>query len=230
MRVHINPRRALYFQLALISALLLAHCLCLVSTHYFDRPTALGLVPLFHFNGESNVPTLYSSVALLVSSALLLLISAGHDKRAPFYRHWLVLSLVFLFLAIDEIAQIHEQISWAVQETLNTSGFLLFAWVIPYGILAIVLAVAYARFLLWLPRYHSSLFIGSGAIFVAGAIGFEMLGAQEVDKVAKNPVIFAAFSTVEELLEMSGIALFIYALLDYIGRAHKEVSLQFGRR
>ena len=63
----------------------------------------------------------------------------------------------------------------------------------------------------------------SGAIFVGGAVGFEALGGLRrtvlenqflASALASQPdPIYMALTTVEELLEMLGIALFVYTLL-----------------
>jgi len=55
--------------------LLLANILGLISTFYFDRPYAFGLVPLFDLNQENNIPTFYSAIAILFCSILLGLIT-----------------------------------------------------------------------------------------------------------------------------------------------------------
>ena len=60
------------------------------------------------------------------------------------------------------------------------------------------------------------MFITSGAIFVLGAIGFEMLSGWQAEVSGKRTYLYMIFYTCEEALEMTGIAIFIYALLSHI--------------
>ena len=62
------------------------------------------------------------------------------------------------------------------------------------------------------------LFIVSGAIFVFGAIGFEMLASRQfsIHGDISGDLMYAVFYTFEEFLEMLGIVVFIYTLLSYI--------------
>ena len=94
--------------------------------------------------GEANVPTLYSSVALLSSSMLLAFIALAHKRNGSSSLPWVGLALVFLFLSVDEIASIHEKLGGPVRELLGTSGLLYFAWFIPYGIALLVFVAIYS--------------------------------------------------------------------------------------
>lgn len=184
-----------------------------------------GLVPLFSFDGEANVPTFYSALSLLFSSILLLIISICHKRQTASYIPWLVLSIIFLCLAIDEVGAIHEEFSAVLRSSLDTTGLLFFAWVIPYGIGLIVFVICYLRFLLRLPGKTRTLFIVSGAMFVTGAIGFEMLGGRHLGLHGGRGIGYALLYTGEELLEMIGIATFIYALLAYIVAHFESLSV-----
>ena len=61
------------------------------------------------------------------------------------------------------------------------------------------------------------MFVISAAIYVSGAIGFEMLGAREYyNSGDEMTLLYSVFYTIEELLEMLGIGCFIYALVSYM--------------
>lgn len=73
------------------------------------------------------------------------------------------------------------------------------------------------------------LFISSGAIFITGAIGFETLsGIQE--KMNSENIVYGILYTFEELFEMLGIVLFIYALLCYIVEHFKPFSISVNKK
>ncbi len=49
---------------------------------------------------------------------------------------------IYTFLAIDETAQIHEKLIAPIRVAFGLTGALYFAWVIPYGIGVLVLALS----------------------------------------------------------------------------------------
>jgi len=107
------------------------------------------------------------------------------------------------------------------RKTLNTSGLLYFAWVIPYAIGLIAILLVYSKFLLSLNRKILILFILSGAIFVSGAVFMELFEGNYVDSHGFSDIYYLVFVPIEETLEMIGLSLFIYTLLLYL-------EMQFG--
>jgi len=141
------------------------------------------------------------------------------------YLPWLGLAIIFLFLSIDETASFHERLITPVRESLNTSGLLYYAWVIPYGIALTVFVIAYLKFLMSLPKNIMILFVVSGATFVSGALGFELVGGRYVEIHGSSNLLYSFFYTCEEFLEMLGIVIFIYTLLTYIVSQFKFFEL-----
>jgi hypothetical protein len=60
-----------------------------------------------------------------------------------------------------------------------------------------------------------------------GAVGFEMLGGRHKDLYTEETNMYIVYFTFEELLEMSGISLFIYALLRYISDYIGKIKVSF---
>lgn len=216
MNIKFSPKDFFKKNLYLILFLLCANILGLVSVHYFNHDTVFGLIDLFDFDTEKNIPTIYSSIALLFSSILLLFIALTSKRLKSSYIPWFGLSLIFLFLSIDETFLIHERFVDPLRDNFGASGIFHYAWVIPYGIALIIFLIAYTKFLFSLPRDTMILFIVSGAIFVSGAIGMEMIEGSYAILYGKETILYAVMYTIEEFLEMFGIVLFIYTLLSYI--------------
>ena len=186
------------------------------------------LTALFALNVEANIPTMYSSFALLLCCLLLAIIAKSKYREGNRYRfHWKYLSLIFLYLAIDEGVQIHELSVGTIRRLFNTSGFFAYAWVIPAIILFSLFALIYLKFVFSLPQNIRFLFILAAVFFVGGALGMEMIGANFAQSQSQNNLTYAMITTVEEALEMFGIAIFIYALLKYIQNYVDPLKISF---
>lgn len=87
---------------------------------YDSRLTRL-VVRYFNFNGEENVPAFFSSLLLTFAAVMLYVIYHLHEswKRSSDNKYWLLLSLVFIFMAIDESVQLHEHIAEFVRPSLK---------------------------------------------------------------------------------------------------------------
>ena len=112
---------------------------------------------------------------------------------------------------------IHEMSNKPLRAALHTEGLLFYPWILVAGLCLILLFFAYARFLLHLPLKIRILFISSGMIFVLGAIGLECLGAAYYDSQGTTSgLAYRIPMTFEEFFEMTGVAIFIYALMLYL--------------
>ena len=203
---------------------------------FSDNPN-LGVLNLFNLRTEDSIGTWYSSFLLLFCSALSAVISVAAKKEGRRYvGHWRVLSVVFLYLSIDESSTIHEKMGPIARPVLQSlgiqlGGFTSRAWVIPASILLLVFLLAYFRFFLDLPAKQRLLFLISGALYVGGAIGLEMLHGfittlpEDSSQLARIIVPVG-----EETFEMLGIAVFTYALLSYLDSRLQEVRFSFERQ
>ena len=227
MDIEISPRKVLVILLSIIGFLLFANVAGIVSKYGFGHDSEYWLVNLFDFDREMNIPTLYSSIQLIVACLLLSIIGAKHRLNGENYVLWIALAVIFLFLAVDETALIHEVIGVRISKAFEPTGLFYYAWVIPYGIAVLVFVITFSKFLFALPKETKWRFIASGATYVTGAIGFEMLSGISDQSYGVNSVFYSMFYTCEELLEMVGIALFIYALLAYISNEFQYLRATF---
>ncbi|HEX7045156.1 MAG TPA: hypothetical protein VF203_11145 [Burkholderiales bacterium] len=204
--------RVLLVSIAIIHALNLPA----VWLRYHDVPIRGGsyYVALFSVSSEGALPTWYSAVTLLLCAVLLGVIAAVY-RGQPFRAHWSALAVIFGLMSLDEATAIHEMLTTPLHARLNTGGALFFAWVIPGLAFVAVLALAYVRFLWSLPRRTGGLFLLAGATYVAGALGMEMAAGLYVEARGYT-FVYGLMATAEEVLEMGGVALFIYGLLDHL--------------
>lgn len=183
----------------------------------------LKIIKKLNLDEEVNdLPTWYQSSTLLLSSVLLIVIAFIRKSLQDIdARFWAMMALIFLYLSIDESVSIHEQLTVPLREATNAHGLLFFSWVIPAFILLAVLALISFKSLWRLSAKTRWLFIISGAIYVSGAMGIEMVGASyyevflESNQSAKD-YGYVLLTTLEEFMEMAGIALFIFSLFRYL--------------
>jgi hypothetical protein len=144
-----------------------------------------------------------------------MLFNAGRRARsanAPLAWYWSVLTLTFVALSIDEASSVHEMVMAVLSRTWHTGGLLKYAWVIPALVLVPLFALASVPFLLRLPRRIAALFVAAGAVFVTGALGFELLEGLTDGR----GVTFVVLYLVEESLEIAASVSFFLTLAEYL--------------
>jgi hypothetical protein len=211
--------------LAVVIALTVINSTVLFFYFYIPDDEVYGLVDLFDFDIEGNIPTLYSACAMLFSASLLWFIAQLPQRdRDGTRKYWAGLSLIMAYLAVDEGAMIHENLSNFLEDYMVAEGFFYFLWIVPYGLASIALAAVYLRFVWALPSRTRKIFIASGSLFLAGAIGIEMFGARAADLYGTASISYCVLYTFEEFFEMTGIVVFIYGLLIHIAGEGEALS------
>ena len=90
-------------------------------------------------------------------------ISKIRKDKFKFY----LLSSIFFFLGWDELFLIHETLGLPVRAALKTSGYFHHAWILPYGIIVILLAFIFARFILSFPKnIRNQIFLAGFYLFL----------------------------------------------------------------
>ena len=181
----------------------------------------------FHVDREQNVPTLFSVLLLLCSASLLGLIALlKRQQQDPDLFKWVTLTCGFICLAIDEAWSFHERLIEPVRGLLGHDGLgiFYFAWVLPAMAGVLILALLFLKFLLRLPSSTRWSFLGSGAIYLGGAIGVEMIGGRHAESHGFENLTYQLLTHLEESMEMAGIIVFIYALLRYLADQYPTVQ------
>ena len=175
------------------------------------------LMNRFDIGFEPSLPNWYSSMTLLAASVLLALIGLSRNRlRQRFSFHWFVLAVLFLGLSIDEGVRFHEMIHTVIVSRMDVHGIFYFPWVVPALIFVGIVGLSYVPFLKNLDRRTAFYFVSAGAIYVLGAVGMDMAGGVVVEQFGMDSFSHTMTQLFEELFEMLGVVLFLYALLDYI--------------
>jgi uncharacterized membrane protein YhaH (DUF805 family) len=169
---------------------------------------------------EGNL-TSWASSLLLLSAALLLAVAARTAKTAGDRdaRWWWLLCGVFVYLSLDESASLHELLIEPVGSATDASGLFHQAWIIVAVPVVVVLGLVLLGFLRRLPSTTRRRFLVAGAVFLAGAVGFEALGGAALDAGLTAHGVNRVLVSMEETLENLGAALFIGALLRHLATA-----------
>lgn len=225
LTVNISPNKVTKF-LSLITIFLV---LMDIVRLYFKnkRPDLVALNDaldqLIKLTGEFNLPTLFSALLLFASGILLFLIFAG-TKQRKFRYHWLSLGLIFIFLSLDESLMIHESVSKLIRRNFTVEGSIHYGtWSIPYLIVTIFIAFTFLKFVLQLPKKTKIIFIVSGFVYVMGAAGIELAEGYFFLYYGEESFIYRLAHWSQEIVEMVGIIMFIYGLLDYLEKMEIQI-------
>ncbi len=206
----LTPRSVRNLLMAITAGFLVAHCVVQVGIYGFGAEK--HWLDSLNMDRELNLPTLFSSSLLLISA--LLMQRLGHNSNPEATDDWRLLSKIFIFLALDEALQIHEiLIIPGLRHQVHPA--LASTWVVPYAALAIIMLWKFRSFLGSIPRATATGLLRSGAVYVGGAIGMEMIGSFAVRSslIRLHSPWYGAITGLEEALELVGIILLIHALM-----------------
>ena len=189
-----------------------------------------GWMKLFNLDREFNFPNFYSALMLGFCAGLLKIIAQEKKQKSNrLAGDWQLLSLIFTYLAIDELLSIHEiLIIPQVSEALNLPWFLHSMWVIVGIIFVAWFIKRYRYFVRRLPSDSKKHFILAASIYIGGALIMEMVGSHLAEAQGQQYLPYALVATLEEVMEMSGIVTFIYGLLYYLKDLANNIDLQIG--
>ena len=225
--VNISGGKLVFLLVVLTAILLLMHLASYFVQPFVSSTVGQSLDSLFNLSRENNFPS-YFSAFLLMMAALLFYITHKTVKQqsSKWKLHWWLLSLIMAFLSIDEAVQLHERLATIGGKIFAQPdiSFLSFAWVIPYTILFLIVGTYFLPFVLALNKRTRKLFIIAGVFYVGGALGFEFLEGHEVHRNG-HTFTYWLMVTIEEVMEMTGVIILIYALLDYLKQLQSTIKI-----
>ena len=192
-------------------------------------PAQRHLIWLWQLDYENNLPTRFSALLLAGNGVLLLvlawrLVRPARGATTPLWRDrlvWAGFGLLFFALATDEMNSLHERVGRALSAAVGLEGTgwraTWIPWVIPGLALAALALLTLRGALSRLPHTSRGRFLRAGLVYVSGAVGFEILGAVLL-QLSGPTGLYVAGTFFEELLEMTGQAMFMVALVDLIGQ------------
>lgn len=250
-RIVLDPKRTTRI-LFITLAILVALSVFVAFGHLVLHWRMQSLTILLDLDREANLPTLFNVLLFYLGAALFLL--HGREASVETAGGWKTMAWAFLFLGVDEGAQVHEKFVQVTKRVFaNTfgdqlGGWFNYAWVIPYALALVLLAAYLLRWFLRLPAPMRNRLLMGGIIYVFGALFLEMAGGKLMDSLpptnpADYPWLFPdgtilmagyevdvhpgiiALYTVEETCEMAGLILCIRALLLEFQAKRRQVQL-----
>lgn len=227
VRISVERRRLIGVLIGVTLLLTFANLAHLYLTNRRDTDLR-GLTWRIEMSGDSTIPTWFSSFILLLSAALFVVIYMvePHDSR-PARRYWRWLGIVFLVLSIDEVATLHETAGRAVD--LRTTGYFFYTWVLFGAAAVLVFGGVFFRFFLGLDRTLQVRLAVAAIVYIGGALGVEMINAQQEFAAGTENWAYQLGTALEELLEMIGILILIDALLLHLQNLGAALHIDIGR-
>jgi hypothetical protein len=218
MRIAVNIDRLFRWHLICIGFFAIADIFVVVCFDLLGFERLRFLARLFSLNAEQNPPSLFSAGALLLTAAVCGLCARQSNKKENSF--WMLMAIVFAYLAIDEAVSIHELLVPRARIFFHASGAFANAWVIPYGIALIIFLFFIFGPLMRLPAKTRNGFVLAGILFVTGALGFEMIEAGMKNSAVipwmTESLASSIYMLCEESLEMLGIALALRTCLRHL--------------
>lgn len=177
---------------------------------------------------EASLPTWLSSALMLVCALALLAIGLQTRREGLFKAlPWLLLSAGFFFISLDESISLHEWLSAALSAQMDNGGLFYFVWTLPALIACGVGLACFLPFILSFKGLDRALLLGSAAVFLAGAIGMEMIGGSVAEVAGIDNLRYRLLATVEETLEFAGLLIFLLFLLRRLRSLPGGLTLRF---
>lgn len=181
---------------------------------------------LLNVSSEQTLPTLIASLGLLGLAILAWTIGTvqGRHGASPWWGR--VAAAVPAYMAADEFLMLHERTIAPLRRLFGTGGgWLHYAWVVPALVLVLLTVIIGYRWLTTLGAPARRRTLLGAAIFVVGAVGLEMLAGWLVSGGHTHWLLLNSLSTVEEFLEMAGVAVAAEGLLLGLARYRTRITV-----
>jgi hypothetical protein len=180
----------------------------------------LGLIAkpvwLLDADVERSVPTWLSVVLLFLAASLLGLVAAcERDLQSGRWGYWLLLSVGFLLMSLDEHLELHERLpSEAVKFFgLGQQERQILDW-FPVPVAALALLI-FRRFLFGLPTRVRNGLILAGGLYCTGIVAVELVVDAILGGIDHNTFGGAVLATTEESFELAGVLVLLFVVGRY---------------
>jgi hypothetical protein len=221
LRLHLRTVRQ--FLIVTVAALVV---LTFVAQVFKDQGWLPSVARFIDSDVKLNLPSVFKELALVAAALVTWLISRiAREEDDRWGIHWLVLSVIIAFLALDEMTFAHQSFGNALRAHFDFHGALHYAWVVVYGPAAVVGFVLLARFWWNMRSGLRRSLAWAGLLFGVGAAGFGLLKGSVADRWGTASLHFYLTSATSDSFEMIGMAVLLAAVLGELSRRAGEVTV-----
>ena len=218
--VRVATRRLVTALAVLLLALAVGHAVSMALRFGLGRDYAFGLVPLLDLNDERSIGTWVTAALLLGCAQIAVLCGLAARRRGEHWqRNWWLLAAVLTVMSADEVATMHEDLIPPMRAVFGLSGVLYYGWVIPLVAAGAVFLLVQLRFLRHLGRPTGLRLVAAGVVYVSGAAGLELVQSVLAESGAKFDAPYAAAAGLEEVMELAGVMVALWALSSHLASA-----------
>jgi len=225
----INRRKLSIVLIAIFIVLFVAHGVVTLLRYRLipESPFAESLDRFFSMDREANFPTYFNTLLLFIAAQTFFLMGSKRSYIDFYSRtYWYFLSVIFVFLSVDEFVSFHEQLIDLIPQIfgIGGTGLFRFAWIIPYGLFVIGFGSYSIQFLLTLKKEYMVKYLFAGAVYVFGALVMEALGGTVFAQNNNVPTLeyILYYVTPEETLEMLPLIYVIDLNLKYLSSSEAD--------
>ncbi|MGJ7440583.1 hypothetical protein [Aquipuribacter sp. MA13-6] len=177
-------------------------------------PFLESIAAMTNVSREASLPTLTSALGLLLLAVLAWALGSAQARQGSSPWWGRAAAGVAAFMAVDEFLELHERMIEPTRAVLGGgTGILYYTWVVPAAVLVVLVLVTGDRWLRRLGAPARRSVLTGVAVFLAGAIGLELVAGLLVSSGTGSWGVLTVLSTAEEFLEMAGAAIVAGGLL-----------------
>ncbi len=178
------------------------------------------VVRWFDADSQGSLTSWYPYTLLLLCAGFAFLVAGVHwHRRVRGAAFWGAIGVVALLLSFEEMSpgwpSVLDFLDDILTDELDLSTWTTISMIIAGVAIAVILA---RRFVLTLPMELRGMMLFGVGVFLAGAIGVEAAAHVWLWFFDSRNLIHQSITSVEEVLEMIGIILIIYSVLEYASR------------
>lgn len=191
--------------------------LMVFKTHLLDNQAHWS--SLFDLDTEASFGTWFSSAMLFVAGVLTLMVASRRGASEKGKNWWWFIGYALMVASLDEVAGLHESLNSDPHFTA-----LMGHWTIPAAVLSVVFGLLLVPFFRRLPARTSVAIILAGVVYVSGAVGVEFATIGYESTGTLETLSYNLWNAFEEGLEMLGVILYLWAVLDFMANDGKVVA------
>jgi len=173
---------------------------------------SLTVLNVLYVNSSDNLPKWYSSMLLSLSGILLYLIAQKNKAPGRHFFSWSLLSFTFFFLSLAKTTSFDQSFFGTIRMGLRAVGIQINPFLFGVTLIALFLFL-FAPFFSMMEGRGKKYVAISVIVYVFVSLFFDVLSSH----LYGTRILYVLFSGCEELCEMIGSIIFLYALLLHIG-------------